>query len=722
MPHPMKKHRFFLLLLLGLYGTLHAQGLKRHMADQYFEQLDYSKAAPIYDEIALLTVKGKKQDWNAVRLAAESNLRSNHFAKAEQWYAELEKSGQMTDEDYLRYISVLRRNGHYDKAGELIAVMHQRQPGNKIIEAYYNDKNYVGELMADSTSYTVRTLPFNTGLGDYGPAYYKDGLVYVSRVRNSGFVNRKFLWDNSYFTNVYYVTKKGKSFSRHGKMLGKPFKTKPHDGPLVFSGDGKTAVLSRNDLGSTAKGEEVRIGLYISYLDGNKWSEPEKFEYNSKDYSVSHPSLSKDGNTLYFSSDMPGGQGGTDLYKSMFANGMWSKPVNLGPGVNTAGREGFPFIADDGTLFFASDGHVGLGGLDVFKSSGDFSATENMGYPLNTRYDDFGLIVNEDGNLGYFASNRTDWIDRIYETDIKVAEFFVDGTVVMDDCNQTPVANQKVVVYNKTRNIIDSVTTDAQGNFTLQLKKSSDYVIRTGKENYRLLSEEELSTQGKIRSERMKATLQLASLQIPVRVSVSDRSAKTPLADVRLTITQKSTGKTTEVQADANGKAELVLDRNDSYTIGYRVQGYLEQQKTVNTSDKCQNELTEDVAMNKIKKGDVFVINNILYDYNKATLRPESESELNKLAGFLLENSNIKVELSSHTDSRGGDSYNKRLSQKRAQSCVDYLIRKGVAKENIVAKGYGESRLLNRCDDGVECTEEEHQQNRRTEIKILQIK
>lgn len=723
----MKSSRSILLALCmtGLVATAGAQGLKRHIADQYFKQLDYSRAAPIYDELAQLTVKGKKKSWDEVRLAAQSNMHSQNYKQAEYWYAQMDKGGQLTDDDALHYIEVLRSNEKYDDARDQMKKLAQKQPDNKWLQAYLQDPGYVSELKEDSALYKVKTLPFNSGLGEYSPAYYKDGLVYASRRRNSGFVNRKFLWDNSYFADLYYVTKKGKdNFAKRGKMMAKPFKSLRHDGPVAFSHDGKTAIVTQNYTGSVGKGEQVKLALYMAKVDDKgKWSSAGTFPHNSKDYSVGHPSLSKDGSTLYFASDMPGGMGGADIYKSTLSNGTWSAPVNLGPGVNTPGNELFPFIADDGALYFASTGHVGLGGLDIFKSTADFSSVENMGYPVNTSADDFGLIVSEEGNLGYFTSNRGDRVDRIYETTIKVAEFYLDGMVVMDDCNNTPVTNQEVMLTNTTHGTSETLTTDASGKFTVKLKKNSSYTLTTSRQEYRLLSEGSASTMGKLQSERYTATLELAALKIPVTFTTTDKANGQKLADVKVKITRKSDGQSQDLVSDAEGKITMVLDRNEQYTVDYHVHGYLEHTSPLSTSDlKCKNEFAMDLPLEKIKKGDVFVINNILYDYDSANLRVESEGELDKLAVFLMENNNIKVELSSHTDSRGGDSYNLKLSQKRAQSCVDYLIRKGVLKGNIVAKGYGETKLQNRCGNNVECSEEEHQQNRRTEIKILQVK
>lgn len=725
----MKKnlvHRFAIITLISLISTpVFSQGLKRKMADQYFEMLDYSKAAPIYDELAAKTVKGQSSAWDAVRLAAESNHKSMNYKKAEKWYEELEKSGQMTDEDYISYIDVLRQNNKHNEALTYIEKQYQKHPDNQVLGGYVQHKNYASDLDDGNSPNKVKALPFNTGLGDYAPSYYKDGLVYASRKRNSGFVNRKFLWDNSYFSGVYYVgkTKDGKSFARHGKMLGKPFFSKPHDGPVTFSRDYKTAVITMNDPGKTEKNELVRLMLFIAKADDKgKWSKAEKFPYNSQDYSVMHPSLSADGKTLYFASDMPGGQGGFDLYKSELENGSWSQPVNLGPAINTSKNEVFPFVDEHNELFFASDGHVGLGGLDIFKSGSDRSTVENMEAPINSNNDDFGFIVNEDGNLGYFTSNRGDLTDRIYEAEIQVAEFILDVTVTYDDCNNTPVKDQKVAVLNKKTGITDSLTTNESGKVNLKLKRNTAYVVTASRKAYKLLGEGSANTTGKIKSETFTADLQLASLTIDVKGKCYDKTSSKPLSEVKVTITRKSDKKTWEATSDAQGMVEVTLERNEEYTFNYYVHGYKEGSETISTADaKCKAGLDINLPLEEIKKGDVFVINNIFYDYNQATLRKESESELNKLADFLLDNNNIKIELSSHTDSRGGDSYNKRLSQKRAQSCVDYLIKKGVNKNNIVARGYGETKLLNKCGNGVDCTEEEHQQNRRTEIKILQV-
>lgn len=703
-----------------------SQGLKRRMADQYFEMLEYSKAAPIYDEIAGKTIKGKSKSWDAVRLAAESNLKSMKFDKAEKWYNELEKAGQMTDEDYLKFIEVLRMNNKHDQAWIYIEKQYSKFSDNKILGEYMKNKNYLTDLNDPNSANKVNLLPFNTGMGEYAPSYYKDGLVYSSRKRNSGFVNRKFLWDNSYFSAVYFVgkTKDGKSYSKRGKMMGKPFFSKPHDGPVAFSKDNKTAIITMNDPGKNGRKEKVQLMLFISKSnEKGKWSKPEKFPYNSKEYSVMHPSLSSDGKTLYFASNMPGGQGGLDIYKSELVNNSWSQPVNLGPTINTSKNEAFPFIDDHNELFFASDGHVGLGGLDLFKAGSDLSGIENMEDPVNSIYDDFGMIVNEDGNLGYFTSNRSDFIDRIYEAKLQVAEFKLDVLVTYDDCNNTPVLNQKVAIINKKTGKIDSLETNSEGKVNMILKRNTQYVISTSKDAFKLLNEGNANTNGKVSSETFTSNLQLAPLTIDFKGKCTDKTNNKTLSDVKVKITQKSNGKVTDLISDANGLISVTLDRNDEYTVDYHVHGYLEHVEKLSTADvKCKKDLEINLPLDPIKTGEKFVLNNIFYDYDSANLRSESEKELNKLKDFLLENLNIKVELSSHTDSRGGDSYNKKLSQKRAQSCVDYLIKHGVPKANIVAKGYGETKLLNKCANDVECSEEEHQQNRRTEIKILQVK
>jgi len=701
-----------------------SQGMKRKMADDYFSQLEYDKAAPIYDELATANVKGKRNDITEIKRAAESYFMSVKYDKAEKWYVELEKKGGMNEEDYLNYFQVLCFNQKQNDAFKVMETVASKYPSNHLAQKYVANPNYMNELKSKGPdAFKLKPTRFTTGWGDFSPTFFDKGLVFASRKKFTGFVNRKFTWDNSHFTDMYYVSKKGDQFKKLSVLLGKTFRSKPHDGPASFNKAGDFIVFNRNDASKTGRKEIVKLMLYASRKnEKGKWSNPEALPFNSKSYSVGHPALSPDGNTLYFASDMPGGQGGVDIWKSTYNNGNWSTPINLGKSVNSPGDEMFPTVDNDGNVYFASNGHIGMGGLDIFKANASFTEIENLGASINSHADDFGLIVNEEGKLGYMTSNREGFIDRIYETEIKIAEFMLNGILALDDCNKTPLPNASVVITNNTKGTSETLTTDSQGKFTLKLGKNSRYELDATKEGYVLSNKPSVSTEGKLQSENFETTLLLASPIVKINALSKDATSTQPISDVKITIKQKSNNQTTQLTTDKEGKAHATITRNIDYVITASAPGYVEYSSEFNSSGAdCNNELSLNMLLTKVKKGDVFVFNNIFYDYGKATLRAESITELNRLVEFLRNNKQAKVELSSHTDSRSSSSFNQDLSQRRAQSVVNYLIKNGIPKTTIVAKGYGEDKLTNRCSDGVNCSEDEHQQNRRTEIKILEL-
>lgn len=716
------KRIFVFAIFIELSITLiHAQGMRRKLADDYFDQLEFSKAAPIYDELAKMNLKGKRSDNQEIRRAAESFMKSVQYAKAEEWYKTLEVRGGMNEEDYMNYFQVLCLNQKYAEAQQVIGNMSTKYPSNYLVVAYQKNPNFLSDLKNDESAYVLSVTPFTSGWGDFSPAFYQDGIVFSSCKILTGFVNRKFTWDNTYFTDLYFVGKKGNKFQKLSKLMGKGFRSKPHDGPATFNKAGNFMVMTRNDLTKSGKKDIIKLFLYSAQKDENgKWSKLEPLPFNSKSYSVGHPSLSNDGTTLLFASDMPGGYGGVDIWMSKYQNGTWSVPVNCGPKINTPGDEMFPVIARDGNVYFSSNGHVGLGGLDIFKTDMNFSSVENMGAKLNSHADDFGLITNEEGNIGYVTSNREGWIDRIYEVNIKIPEFIVNGKLVLDDCKKTPVPNAEVILLNKTTGTTEKLTTDAQGNYTQKLKRNAVYELEASKEGYVLIEKPTLSTQGKIQSENFETTLLLSLPYVIVNAHTQDAVSGASIPNAKVTI---KGAKTVNLSTDAGGKASTDLEKNQVYTVSAIAEGYLEYTMTFNANDaNCDNVLELPLILTKVKKGDVYVFKNIFYDYGKADLREESISELNKLVEFLKNNPKAKVELGSHTDSRSSDAFNQNLSQRRAQSVVNYLIKNGIPKANIIAKGYGETQLVNRCADGVPCTEEEHQQNRRTEIKILEVR
>jgi peptidoglycan-associated lipoprotein len=384
--------------------------------------------------------------------------------------------------------------------------------------------------------------------------------------------------------------------------------------------------------------------LFVSQFKTGKWSEPTILSFNDDAAWDATPAFSPDGKTLYFSSDRRGGQGGNDIWSTTLdEGGRFSRPVNLGAPINTPGNESFPHVAPDGTLYIASDGHPGLGGLDLFRIKGD--SVINLGAPLNTVGDDFAVFYI-DKDRGYFSSNRAGGMggDDIYgfeKRQPKLVNFFVDGRVVErnDKTNATTaMGNIRVTLQNAQGQKVGETVSSAGGAFSFKLDTASVYSVLAEREGY-FAARQSVVTQGK--------------------TPPQDQLTK-PLTEIRLTTT---------------------------------------------------------LTLTKIVKNKAIVVENIFYDFDKANIRPDAAIELDKLVQTLVDNPKITIELSSHTDSRGVDIYNQDLSQRRAQSAVDYIISKGIDKNRITAKGYGESRPVVRNAK----TEAEHQRNRRTEFKVTRI-
>lgn len=740
----MKRWIYVWTLLAALPLAAKAQSYKQVLAEKYFANMEYDKAAPMFDELAVTVTKGKSKtrDNNLLRRAAEVHLLISRYDRAAYWYEKLCATSDATDEDRMDYVKVLVMNQNYDEALQVMNTLYATNPDNALLKAYLEQKDFESRLKLDSAFFDVKKLRMNSGYGDFAPVLYQDKLVFASKRNSVTFMNGRYGWDGDNWVNLY-IAKKDKhgNYSKSAKLFSKTFVSRYHNGPVTFSKDMKTAYITRDDLSKYYKEDnknKLHLKLYISRLDESKgkngtWSKPEEFQYNGKDYSVGHATVTEDGNTVYFVSDMPGGYGETDIWKTRWDGNSWSLPVNLGPKINTPGKEMFPFINHDEKLYFSSDGHVGLGGLDIYEASNITvdPVVENMGYPVNSSLDDFGLSLNASGDMGYFTSNRftgkkkknSEPVDNIYSVKISLPVFYMEG-VVVDDMKQQPIDEAEVTITNLTTGEKNVVKTDDHGHYTLQLHRNSEYSITASKKDYHPMNEESVKTVNERTSKTFHTKILMDYEFITFTGTVYDQKTMEPLRNASVYIRNVYTGEDAgHLVTDDEGKVKTTLRKNGLYELSTKRNEYMGRLDSVSTEGMIGvAETSKNIGLTKFAKvGDVFVLNHIYYDLGKWSLRSESFTELDKLAGYLKDNPGIRIELSSHTDSRGSKSANQKLSQKRAQSCVDYLISVGIDKSRIIAKGYGETKLVNGCKDGVTCTEEEHQKNRRTEVKILSV-
>ena len=644
----MKKTVIYTILFIGIITNCAAQekSAKEKKGDKYYFIYAFNKAIACYTHAKHLTVDGQRK-------LAKSYQAENKDTLAEIAYAKLINmpDGNLPD-DYYDYAMILKDNRKYEESNKYMDKYAQLKPSDLRTKDYLAHQADLPDLLNDDSKYAIVHLDINTDAQDFGTAYYKNKIVFTSSRATPKLIQRKDNRNEKPYLNMY-VSEVEKGQLKTPAIFDEKFVGKLNNGPASFSRDGNFMAYTRNNYELTKRDRVVHLEIYFSTNKDGKWSEPQAFVLNNKDYSVGQPCLTADGNTMYFTSDMPGGYGGTDIYRiKKDTSGTWGTPENLGNKINTEGDEMFPFFEEtNGILFFASDGRFGLGGLDVFIGwikNNQVDSIYNAGVPLNGPYDDFALITDNKASKGYFSSNRNGGSgnDDIYAVDIiKLKGLEINKIVrgVVKDTLGNVLSNAVVSLLNDSNQVLDPDTTTTDGSYS--------FVVAPDK-NYRLIGKKD---------------------------SYQDDDT-----------TFNTFGKDTVIHAD------LVLRRN--MEVG--------------------------ADLGKIVHVDQNVLDHPIYfDFDKYNLRPDALSELKKIVEVMNEYPKMIVEVRAYTDCRGTMHYNQVLSDKRANASLTY-IKKGITNPaRIYGKGYGETNLVNGCacegDVVSDCSEEEHQQNRRTEFIIM---
>ncbi|QHL88240.1 OmpA family protein [Nibribacter ruber] len=604
--------------------------------DKDFKQGEYQLAIEHYQA----ALKNSRNARTANFKLAEAYRLSNRLPQAEPFYKAAIDAGQKSEETLFRYGMALKAVGRYEEAAAQLQQYLAVAANKTFIAIASREVENLKQVPAILNTPTYQVIePFkaaNTAASDFGPVVHQGQLMFASTRETQVYKG-----NGEGFQDLYVVTQNDTTGS--AVSFGEPVNSVGiHEATPTFTNEGRTMIFARSNSGKKKGRQDV--DLFVSQFKTGKWSDPTILSFNDDAAWDATPAFSPDGKTLYFSSDRRGGQGGNDIWSATLdEGGRFSRPVNLGAPINTPGNESFPHVAPDGTLYIASDGHPGLGGLDLFRINGD--SIINLGAPLNTVGDDFAIFYI-DKDRGYFSSNRAggqggDDIYGFEKRQPKLVNFFVDGRVVErnDKTNATTaMGNIRVTLQNAQGQKVAETVSTAGGAFSFKLDTASVYSVLAEREGY-FAARQSVITQGKT----------------PPQSQLTQ-----PLTEIRLTTT---------------------------------------------------------LTLTKIVKNKAIVVENIFYDFDKANIRPDAAIELDKLVQTLVDNPKITIELSSHTDSRGNDLYNQDLSQRRAQSAVDYIISKGIDKNRITAKGYGESRPVVKNAK----TEAEHQRNRRTEFKVTRI-
>ena len=663
-----KNLHYSILFLLFFLNTIAQTTTISHANDQY-EKFAYADAIKLYE---IEANKGYKDEKMFQRLG-NSYYFNGELVKALKWYDELFGMNDQQEPEYLyRYAQCLKSGGNYTKADAILEKFNQKVATDKRAILFENNRNYLEEIKFNSGRFEIADAGINSNYSDYGSTIFENKLVFTS-ARDTGRIMRKnFKWTNKSFTNLYTAELMSDGSVGNPKRFQKKVNTKFNESTPVFTKDGRTMYFTRNNFLDGKRGRDQHkttlLKLYkASFIDG-EWKNIEELPFNSDQYSVAHPALSIDEKTLYFASDMPGTLGQSDLFKVAINNdGTFGKPENLGTSVNTEGRETFPFISGDNELYFATDGRPGLGGLDVFvtkiNNDGTFDEVQNIGEPINSKKDDFAFIINSKNRNGFFSSNRDngqglDDVYRFTETRRLICEQELTGKVTDSETNEV-LSNVTLILFDENRQNAQQVVTDQNGNYVFsKVKCGKKYFIKTSKNGYEI-KEIPLA----IKKENGRTTLPVSLEKIPL-----------PLV------------------------AKTVMI------------------KTVSVKSVTMKPIAVGTDLAK-----VLHIPMNFFDLGKATIRKSSEPQLNKIVEVLKQYPTLTLDIRSHTDSRQSASNNMILSEKRAQSTKNWLVSKGVDGNRLTAKGYGETQLVNKCADGVKCTEQQHQQNRRSEFIIVSL-
>lgn len=617
-------------------------------ATKQFNDFAYFDAIKIYERVAASGYKSKElfqKLGNAYYFSAD-------YENAAKAYKELFALTEDQHPEYFyRYAQTLKSVEDYELSKIYMDKFAAFNLNDKRAISYSNKKDYLKIIKQNSGRYNIKISEFNSPYSDYGGAFWGNKFIFTTTRDTGGAYKSKMKWTNEAFSNFYQVSFDNDGSSNKAERFTSRVNSVFNESTAAFTADGKTMYFTRNNYlkGKKQKNnrDQVLLKIYRATYEDGKWINVEELPFNSNEYSTAHPALSADERFLYFASDRPGGLGKSDLYVvEIKKDGSFGDVQALGPEVNTESRETFPFVTGDNTLYFASDGHPGLGGTDVFSAKLKNPTTtediQNVGEPINSPDDDFAFIIDDKNKNGFFTSNRPSEYgdDDIYQlTEIKPLECKQKVTgFVLDENTKERLPNAQVILMDKNLQKVDEVYANQDGGFSFELKCKSTFTLRALKKNYQ--ANETLIT-------------------------------------------------TPDFSGDVSANIELP-QKVERFKKG------------------------EDIAP---KVG----IKMIYFDLDKSFIRPDAAVELEKIRQVLIEYPNMKIDIRSHTDCRATAAYNEKLSDRRAQSTRQWLIDQGIDPSRLSARGYGESQPINKCVDGVKCTEEEHQANRRSQFIILSL-
>jgi outer membrane protein OmpA-like peptidoglycan-associated protein len=729
-------------------------------ADRSYEYLAYPAAAEGYAQV----LEEIPSNSTLIRQLARCYHRLNDASQTAYWYRQLEDSLPLfTADDKLHYAQALASEQQYERAGQWYAAYGESSTHRQLANTKQSAFDQLASFYQDSAFYSLTPAAVNTEQSDFGPAYLNGGIVYAS-AREGSSSGKHYDWYDQAYLDLYYAPVD--SLNRLGapQRLAGAVNTRFHEGPATFYAGGRRMIFTRNNYHGRHKGRskdyQMKLKLYTAQRDDTTtldWTDVRPFPHNSDEYSSGHPTVSADGSRLYYVSDRRGGKGGTDIYVCQWQRNTWGRSVNLGERVNTVGNEMFPFIHPSGVLYFASDGRGGLGGLDIYRIdlNEENAVARNIGFPINSSYDDFGLIAGKDEADGFFSTNRDAGLgnDNVYHFRYRPRASLSIPGVVRSAQDSTPLAMAQVMLQRAPGDTLADVQTQADGTFAFILDWEHRYRVTATRTGYSPDTVRFSTQRGAARPDSVvlyldqpalaaggqggagisgvdgpeanftngtrDPSLRGAAPAVMVRGTTLNRATRQLLPGTVVTIENMETKATEQYVTDSAAQYRFAVSPDQSYRLRAERAAFIGANQVFGTQDTT-GILTYDLLLDSIEVGKVVRLDRIFYDFDKWDIRTDAIPELEHLLAALRGYPSMKIELSSHTDVRGSDAYNHYLSSQRAQVVVSYLIAQGIRPDRMVSRGYGESKLTNGCSNGTPCTEEQHQENRRTEFMITE--
>lgn len=731
----------FILFTIVFVSTVHlfAQSGRLDKGNDLFAKLAYAEAIPYYESVSNTELDSPEMRSKL----AYCYLSTNQLLKAEQEYKNAVAKNPSADNHYWLAYTLMSLNKHAE-AQTHMAQFAAQKPTDTRAQLWEKQQNFLSQIQNEPAYFELKEVGINTDHAEFGvyPYPLKNSALMVSSRQKTGFGDVRWAGNNDFYLELFFVQTGDNGYLSEPIHLEKPLNSGKHEGPLCFSADGKTVYFTSNNRAKDNKGKDgiQHLKIYIADVVRSEWQNIREFTYNSADYACGHPTLSLDGKTLYFTSDMPGGFGGADIYAcQMNANGGFDKPVNLGANINTNGNEMFPWIGQDDLLYFSSNGRPGMGGLDLFAAPRDGKmAAKNLGLSINSVADDFAVTFLSDGKAGYVASNRKGTDDIYSVKKIKDIRFnaLIKGTV-LDQNTSAVLAFATLTIKDENGNIVATTQADANGNYQFEVAPGANYTVTAKLDKY----------EGKIATisvpkdaNTIEQNLGLVKpIDYGIRLLVTDASTKKPVPGAAVIITDlKTQGQLINSTTPASGDVSQQLKnykKGDQLSLkieltapGYlkktvEFKGTIDQAGLIQLHEKLNVELQAANVGGDLAK--TLGIKPIYFDLGKFNIRKDAALELDKIVKVMNENPTMVIELGSHTDCRSTVQFNETLSSNRAKASAEYIQKRITNPSRIYGKGYGESRLLNDCGcEGTvvsNCSEEQHQLNRRTEFIIIKM-